>query len=91
LGFTQQIQPSGEPISGAGCSASLAIACSFWIRRFETVLRTRAAKQLVSRPDKNPHESKHTFGEVQGWFKENGFEFMNSIPKAQARVLPPTK
>jgi SAM-dependent methyltransferase len=32
---------------------------------------------------KNPHESKHTFGEVQEWFKENGFEFMNSIPKAQ--------
>jgi 2-polyprenyl-3-methyl-5-hydroxy-6-metoxy-1,4-benzoquinol methylase len=32
---------------------------------------------------KNPHESKHTFGEVQGWFNENGFEFMNSIPKAQ--------
>jgi SAM-dependent methyltransferase len=32
---------------------------------------------------KNPYESKHTFGEVQDWFKENGFEFMNSIPKAR--------
>ena len=32
---------------------------------------------------KNPHESKHTFGGVQGWLKENDFEFMNSIPKAQ--------
>jgi hypothetical protein len=32
---------------------------------------------------KKPHESKHAFGEVQGWFRENGFEFMNSIPKAQ--------
>jgi hypothetical protein len=51
-------------------------------------IRDRAANQ--GRKDawfldqyKNPHESKHTFGEVQGWFRENGFEFMNSIPKAQ--------
>jgi hypothetical protein len=51
-------------------------------------LRVRAANQ--GRKDawfldqyKNPHESKHTFGEVQNWFRENGFEFMNSIPKAQ--------
>jgi len=32
---------------------------------------------------KNPHESKHTFAELQGWFRDNGFTFMNSIPKAQ--------
>ena len=31
---------------------------------------------------KHPHESKHTFGEVMKWFDENGFEFVNSIPKA---------
>ena len=31
---------------------------------------------------KNPHESKHTYGEVLGWFKATGFEYMNSIPKA---------
>jgi SAM-dependent methyltransferase len=31
---------------------------------------------------KNPHESKHTIREVQGWFKKNGFEFVKSIPKA---------
>lgn len=31
---------------------------------------------------KNLHESKHTIREVQGWFKENGFEFVKSIPKA---------
>jgi SAM-dependent methyltransferase len=36
---------------------------------------------------KNPHESKHTFGEIQGWFKVSGFEFMNSIPKAQGEVF----
>ena len=31
---------------------------------------------------KNPHESKHTIGEVLGWFDRTGFEFVNSIPKA---------
>ena len=30
---------------------------------------------------KNPHESKHTFKEVLGWFEDEGFEFINSIPK----------
>ena len=29
---------------------------------------------------KNPHESKHTIGEVLRWFKETGFEFMYGIP-----------
>lgn len=32
---------------------------------------------------KNPHESKHTFAELQRWFRDNDFTFMNSIPKAQ--------
>jgi SAM-dependent methyltransferase len=31
---------------------------------------------------KNPHESKHSIGEVQEWFEGAGFEFLNSIPKA---------
>jgi ubiquinone/menaquinone biosynthesis C-methylase UbiE len=31
---------------------------------------------------KNPHESKHTLGEVQQWFELSGFEFINSIPKS---------
>jgi SAM-dependent methyltransferase len=30
---------------------------------------------------KNPHESKHTIDEVLQWFKETGFEFVNSIPE----------
>ncbi|MBI3315816.1 MAG: class I SAM-dependent methyltransferase [Candidatus Omnitrophica bacterium] len=30
---------------------------------------------------KNPHESKHTFGELLGWFKREGFEYLNGIPK----------
>lgn len=33
---------------------------------------------------KHPHESKHTIGEVQGWFDQTGFKFMNAIPKATA-------
>jgi ubiquinone/menaquinone biosynthesis C-methylase UbiE len=31
---------------------------------------------------KNPHESKHTIGEIQQWFESSGFEFINSIPKS---------
>lgn len=34
----------------------------------------------------HPHESKHTFDEVLGWFRETGFEFINGIPKLQAFV-----
>ena len=30
---------------------------------------------------KNPHESKHTIGEVLKWFEQTGFEFVNSVPK----------
>jgi SAM-dependent methyltransferase len=30
---------------------------------------------------KNPHESKHTVGEVVGWLNEIGFEFIHAIPK----------
>ncbi|MCA1585066.1 MAG: class I SAM-dependent methyltransferase [Acidobacteria bacterium] len=30
---------------------------------------------------KNPHESKHTVGEVVTWLYRTGFEFVNSVPK----------
>ena len=30
---------------------------------------------------KNPHESKHTIGEVLGWLEDAGFSFVKSIPK----------
>jgi SAM-dependent methyltransferase len=30
---------------------------------------------------KNPHESKHSYDEVLGWFERSGFEFLLSIPK----------
>lgn len=33
---------------------------------------------------KNPHESKHTIGEVLKWFDQTGFDFVNSIPKSKA-------
>jgi len=33
---------------------------------------------------KNPHESKHTIGEVLGWFRKTGIEFINSVPKLKA-------
>lgn len=33
---------------------------------------------------KNPHESKHTIGEVLKWFEVSGFEFVNSLPKTKA-------
>ena len=32
---------------------------------------------------KNPHESKHTVGEVIGWLKEIDFEFVHAIPKTE--------
>ncbi len=29
----------------------------------------------------NPHETWHSIGEVQGWFDENGIEFLNCFPR----------
>lgn len=33
---------------------------------------------------KNPHESKHTIGEVIGWLRKTGFEFVTSLPRTRA-------
>lgn len=33
---------------------------------------------------KNPHESKHTVGEVLGWLKRTGLQFVHSLPKTTA-------
>ncbi|MCA8943053.1 MAG: methyltransferase domain-containing protein [Planctomycetes bacterium] len=30
---------------------------------------------------RHPHESKHTMGEVLEWFDEDGFDFVNGVPK----------
>ena len=32
---------------------------------------------------KHPHESKHTIGEVLGWFRRTGFRFVKSIPRSK--------
>ncbi len=32
---------------------------------------------------KNPHESKHTIGEVMGWLEKTGFQFVRSIPSTK--------
>lgn len=32
----------------------------------------------------HPHESKHTFGELQDWFAREGFDFVSGIPKPVA-------
>jgi carbamoyltransferase len=38
----------------------------------------------------HPHETSHTIDEVLGWMKEDGFDFVNSIPKpAPGPVLAP--
>ena len=36
---------------------------------------------------KNPHESKHSFGEVLRWFDAAGFEFVSSIPRADGGAV----
>ena len=36
---------------------------------------------------KNPHESKHTIGEVLRWFDQSGFRFVSSIPKIDGQAL----
>jgi SAM-dependent methyltransferase len=32
---------------------------------------------------KNPHESKHTIGQVLGWLEKIGFEFVTSVPRSK--------
>jgi 2-polyprenyl-3-methyl-5-hydroxy-6-metoxy-1,4-benzoquinol methylase/uncharacterized protein YbaR (Trm112 family) len=35
---------------------------------------------------RHPHESKHSFGQVQSWFEQSGFEFVYGIPSPKAFV-----
>jgi len=54
---------------------------------FDSRLRDRGVGDIRKRTwfmdqYKNPHESKHTIGEVLNWFEQSGFEFVNSIPKS---------
>jgi len=41
---------------------------------------TRKAEVWIKDQYFNPHETWHTIGEVMGWFKENGIEFLNCSP-----------
>jgi carbamoyltransferase len=38
---------------------------------------------------RHPHESKHTIGEVLGWFERTGVEFVRGIPSTTGDGLPP--
>lgn len=51
------------------------------------LLDRHATKSLVWFRDQyqNPHESKHTIGEVLGWFQSFGFEFCYGIPNPRLR------
>ncbi|HEU4700735.1 MAG TPA: methyltransferase domain-containing protein [Gemmatimonadales bacterium] len=45
---------------------------------------TSAAKRRAWLMDqyRHPHESKHTIGEVLGWLRQTGFDFVKSIPRS---------
>lgn len=47
----------------------------------DTKLNIARKKTWFKDQYKNPHESKHTIGEVLEWFKKTGFSFIKSIPK----------
>lgn len=67
------------------------------LSRFDPRARDRAIeKQLVELDDdaekrrtwyadqyEHPHESVHTVGEVLGWFRANGLEYVSSLPKIE--------
>lgn len=46
--------------------------------------RIRAQKREAWFEDqyRNPHESKHTIGEILNWFQKTGFDFVKSIPRS---------
>lgn len=54
-----------------------------FLDRYAVSKETSAAKKQAWFMDqyKNPHESKHTFGEVAWWLEETGLTFVHSVPK----------
>jgi len=58
-----------------------------WIDPYIRKTKMSAGKQDAWFHDQymHPHESKHTMGEVLNWFDENGFDFVNGVPKLRAR------
>lgn len=58
-----------------------------WIDPYIRKTKMSAGKQDAWFHDQymHPHESKHTMGEVLNWFDQNGFDFVNGVPKLRAR------
>jgi len=48
---------------------------------------TRSGRAWFRDQYRNPHESKHTFNEVLGWFKRSGFQFISSIPRIDGKAV----
>lgn len=46
-----------------------------------TPLSTEKRKAWYADQYRHPHESKHTIGEVQGWFDDSGIAFVRGIPR----------
>jgi carbamoyltransferase len=54
-----------------------------WIDPYMRKTKMSAGKQDAWFHDQylHPHESKHTMGEVLDWFDDQGFDFVNAVPK----------
>jgi carbamoyltransferase len=54
-----------------------------WIDPYMRKTKMSAGKQDAWFHDQylHPHESKHTMGEVLNWFDDQGFDFVNAVPK----------
>lgn len=54
-----------------------------WIDPYLRTTRMSKDKQRAWFSDQylHPHESKHTMGEVLNWYQQNGFDFVNAVPK----------
>lgn len=54
-----------------------------WIDPYLRTTRMSKGKQRAWFSDQyqHPHESKHTMGEVLRWYLDNGFDFVNAVPK----------
>jgi carbamoyltransferase len=46
-----------------------------------TKMSAEKQKAWFSDQYQHPHESKHTMGELLGWYTRNGFDFVNAVPK----------
>lgn len=62
-------------------------------RRIDPILRERGLSQerqatWLAHQYQHPHESKHSIGEVLGWFDENGLEFVNAVPSLKPFAPP---